>query len=1260
MPAQESPRRSPYQGLIPYGEDDAPYFFGREKETRLITANLFASPLTILYGASGVGKSSVLRAGAVHHLAQRNDLLVVFFNMWQGAASSELKGKIAEAAALIDANLDAPSDSVPLADYLGAVAGQLNRRLMIILDQFEEYFLYHPQDDEFAAEFPGAVTQAEAPVSFLISIREDFYAKLDRFEGRIPTLYDNYLRIEHLSRKSARAAIEKPIEQYNLVHVADGSPISIEPELVEAVLKQVEAGRVVLGEGGRGTVEAAKSLADVEAQIETPFLQMVLTRLWDEEMHARSDILRLETLERLGGAESIVRTHLDAVISTLPEHEQEIAARIFHYLVTPSGTKIAYSASDLAASAKLDEAEVVRVLEELSHRDVRILRPVHSTLNRSPAPRYQIFHDVLAPAILIWRTSYMQEYERAKAERRAEEQQRTAKNQARMEEQAKVAGRMRRLAAALALVSLLAVVLAVVALFQRAKARDNEKLAAARELAGTASIHLNSDPELSVLLALEAVHKLSGQSLWEARGKEAWSALHEAIQASRVRLTLPFDNPQVEDSAGIGSVHFVSNLNHAVAINSQGLATVWDTVTGEKLRVIPSPIERVEHRALSPDGSLFVTAGPVPAELGSTGNLGSDARTNVLLWDTATGKSSSVPHDSRKGDILNLSFINDGKTLAIVGYVSHPENGTALITLQLWDVVARRPGETYDLNSKGPYTIVPKYVAFSFGAKRILISGVSEQVMVWDAPSRSILRVLKLKEAVLSPDGTIVAGLNNDELKVLKADSGQTLHTLFSPGAGVSDEGQRKHNNITDSAADVIGKYLPSPADNKEENKRNYFRNPTFSPDGKYLAASMPSEGTVGVWEVASGAEVLSVLGEVRESDAPPPFSFSADGNRFAAPGSNGTVKVWDLESHDEPLTVMGHKGLITSISFSPDGQRLNTGSNDGTARVWDISSSGDEVFTSGLDKVENIVYRPKGKHLAVTQAKAGVSVWDTETGTNVYSKTLSGFVFGIAYSPDGERLAISDIQGNVRLLDAASGDILSTFSATPQKAIWAVAFSPDGKRLAAACSDGTAHVLDAESGLELGVLIGHEGKVVSIAFSPDGRYIATGSKDKTAILWDARTYRELHRLTSHDDTVSRVAFSPDRKRLATSSPDHYVKIWDVESGQALLKLSGHSDKVLSVSFSPDGRHIATTSSDQTTKVWDARSGEELLTLRGHRAPVNLAAFSPDGARLATCSDDGTIRVYTLSSEELIALARKHISPNRELTTEERKKYLHE
>ena len=63
------------------------------------------------------------------------------------------------------------------------------RPLLVVLDQFEEYFLYHPDEDgagTFAVEFPRLVNEPNLRVNFLLSIREDAWAKLDRFEGRIP------------------------------------------------------------------------------------------------------------------------------------------------------------------------------------------------------------------------------------------------------------------------------------------------------------------------------------------------------------------------------------------------------------------------------------------------------------------------------------------------------------------------------------------------------------------------------------------------------------------------------------------------------------------------------------------------------------------------------------------------------------------------------------------------------------------------------------------------------------------------------------------------------------------------------------------------------------------------------------------------------------------------------------------------------------------------------------------------------------------
>src|SRR5262249_30373928 len=121
-----------------------------------------------------------------------------------------------------------------------------------------------------------------------------------------------------------------------------------EPALVERILDEVEVGRVAFGSAGVGVLDGAGT---GERSIELPYLQLVLARLWDEERRDGSHVLRLETLERLGGAERIVRTHLDVALDALDPDDQEVAAAVFRYLVTPSGTKIAHRVDDLAEYA---------------------------------------------------------------------------------------------------------------------------------------------------------------------------------------------------------------------------------------------------------------------------------------------------------------------------------------------------------------------------------------------------------------------------------------------------------------------------------------------------------------------------------------------------------------------------------------------------------------------------------------------------------------------------------------------------------------------------------------------------------------------------------------------------------------------------------------------------------------------------------------------------------------------------------------------
>ncbi len=388
------PRTSPYQGLIPYTEEDAQFFFGREKDIRLITANLFASPLTILYGPSGVGKSSVLRAGVVTQLSRRDDLALIYISDWKAEPLEQLKTMLASLPNLTPA----PDKSQPLSELLSECVSRLDTRLMILLDQFEEYFLYHPVEDVFTIQFSRAVMQTDAPASFLISIREDGLAKLDRFEGRIPILFDNYLRLEHLDDTAARAAIEKPIDKYNELFLMGKTGMQIEPALVTEVLRELKSGQVSLKGIGHGTLDQGSPRT-----VETPYLQLVMTRLWQAEIELGSRLLRLTTLKSLGGAEKIVRTHMDGVLKKLTRPQRFLASRILQYLVTPSGSKIALGPNDLASYAEAPPRQVGTLLHRLTQPDIRLLRAVQTP--GKAEVRYEIFHDVLALPILNWRAN---------------------------------------------------------------------------------------------------------------------------------------------------------------------------------------------------------------------------------------------------------------------------------------------------------------------------------------------------------------------------------------------------------------------------------------------------------------------------------------------------------------------------------------------------------------------------------------------------------------------------------------------------------------------------------------------------------------------------------------------------------------------------------------------------------------------------------------------------------------------------------------
>jgi len=1191
---QASPRPpliAPYKGLTSYAEDDAPIFFGRDAEREIIAANLLAMRLTVLYGASGVGKSSVLRAGVawrLRELGRQNlaefgapRLAVVVFDSWRDDPVAGLIERVERSVVAAWDGQEVPaappvppailaSPQPTLAQALQGWAERVDGSLLIILDQFEEYFLYHAHEDgpgSFAIELPRVVNRPDLRVNVLIALREDALAGLDRFKGRIPTLFDNYLRVDHLDQAAARAAVEQPLAYVNRAYAADGFRVAVESALVDEVVAQVRTGQVVLDRDGRGAI--ANGVAPAEARVETPYLQLVLTRLWDEEMRAGSRTLRLATLEDLGGAERIVRTHLDEAMAALPAREQDVAARVFRYLVAPSGTKVAYSVDDLAAYADTPAEALAPVLERLSGAGSRILRPVAPPPHQPALTRYEIFHDVLIPAILDWRARYASaQRERADQERQQQALQRAwdeanaqkeqaAAERRRAEAQARTARRLRRHALSLALVSLLAVAAAVAAFaaWQAARssrqqaeaARDiangQARLATSRALAAQAPTHLGDQYDLALLLAAQATEITATV---EAKG-----SLLAALGAN------PYLSAYLNGHTGpVTAVAFGPHDATLASGSGDGTVILWDVATRHILARLTNgngsaPVDNV---AFSPDGKRLAVG---------------SADGTLRLWDMATRRLLGQPLTDGLGAVAGLAYSPDGGALAA-------GQGRAVV---LWDIATRRPLGQPLSGAAGTVTSV----AFSPDG-RTLAAGRGHSVVLWDVATRRRSgqpfrgHTRDVSAVAFSPDGTTLAAGSADRTII--------LWDVVSH--------QRLGQVLSGHQAAVTGL--------------------AFSPDGNTLISSS-NDATVRLWDVALQQPLIG----------------------------------------SPPTGLTGHTGAVDAVAISPDGTMIASGGADHRVILWNMAprSRIERSLPLRAGPLHNVVFSPDG-HILATGGDNTVWLWDTK-GQRLLAALHSqaGTVYNVALSPDGHTLAVGTATGHLQFWDFATRRPLGPAIAADTNVINSVVFSPDGRTLATGSLDGAVRLWDVATRRQLGPpLLGRASEVWSVAFSPDGRLLASSGRDHAVRLWNVATHRlQGVPLVGHTDAVWSGAFGPDGRTLATASWDNTVRLWDVASGRPLgPALTGHSGSVDVVRFSPDGATLASGSQDGTVILWDVATHQRIgPPLDARAGAVWSVAFSPDGATLAAVGPDGTVRLWDTSvaswRRRACAIAGRDLTP---------------
>jgi len=1140
----------PYKGLNYFDEADADLFVGREALTAKLVERVISltsndqrneDRFLAIVGASGSGKSSLVRAGLVSALrwdqASADWQIHVFtptaFPLESLAASLTTEHPSVMPSTVLTDEL--MHDSRGLLNFAQRTLGPKNgARLLLVVDQFEELFALCRSEEERASFIDNLLTAAskpDGPVTLIITLRADFYAHCASYPHLREALAQHQEYIGAMNHEELRRAVEEPAQRGRwelepglvdlLLHDVGHEPGAL-PLLSHALLEtwQRRRGRTMTLSGYASSGGVRGAIAETaetvftdqfthEQQAIARRIFLRLTELSDET--AASDTRRRATFKELilkpeqaTTTHTVLKALADARLIITNENSAEVAHEaLIREWPTLRGW-LEDNRENLRLHRQLTEAaqewQTMADEPDLLYRGARLAQ----------AREWASFHNEEMNALeREFLQASVESSERELAEREAQRQRELDLQKQRTEEQTQAATQLRRRALFLTGALVIAGVLALTAFAFGQRAGREARLSSSRELAAAAISNLEVDPERSILLALQSVS--IGDTL------EAENALHKAVLTSRLRLTLKGHTNAVTGVA-------VSPDGIRIATSSlDGTVKIWNAATGKEILTLHGHSDAVWSVAFSPNGLQIVT---------------SSSDKTAKVWDAASG---------------NVLVTLSGHTAGISRAVFSPIDGDTRVatasddgTAKVWDAKTGRElltlsGQSDSINS----------VTFSPDGTRIATGQANGIAKVWDANSGDELLTLSghagpVNSIGFSPDGMklVTAGFDGTA-KVWDAKTGQNLLTLTG------------HHNTTISSV-------------------------AFSPDGSRLATSS-TDTTVKIWDAVSGMELFTLAGH---TDYVTGVAFGPDDNQLVTTSLDGTAKIWDLTPSHELFGLPVYDDILSSVAISPDGRRLATAGQQ--VLIWDLVT-GKLLFklAGHTGFVHSAQFSPDGMRLATISEDETARIWDLKTRSELLKvlvgKSENANTMTVAFSPDGERLALTDKENTVTVWNAASGDELLTLKGHTAP-ITGIAFDPVGTRLATASDDG-ARVWEAATGKEL-LKLKEAGSILTVAFSPDGKRLATGHPDGTVIIWDVTTGQKLLLLFGHTRAIFSVAFTPDGSRLATASGDATVKIWDAGSGKELFTLFGHTGRVFDLAISPDGTRLATAGQDGISRVY--------------------------------------------------------------------------
>jgi DNA-binding SARP family transcriptional activator/serine/threonine protein kinase/WD40 repeat protein len=1179
--------RNPYKGLAAFHERDAADFFGRAAATDELCRALAGSHLLAIVGPSGIGKSSVARAGLTPAL--RSGRLPgserwLITDMLPGSHPFfELQRALERVA------IDLPVDlterlAAQRPDALSDVAQALpdGADLLVLVDQFEELFTMVSEGESRA--FLNLLTTSihSQSVRFVFTLRADFLDRPLRYSGFGSVLKASTVMLAAPNQDELAEAIARP---------AQGVGVEVAPELVERMVVEVHDEPGAL-----------------------PLLQHTLGELFKSR---HTDLIGMSDFDEVGGVTGSLSKRAESIYGDLTGDGQSRIKQVLLRLVTivdesaPTRRRVRLTdLDDLDAQASIDAFARSRLL-------------VYDNDPETRTPTVEVAHEALLthwPRLAGWIDGAREDLGMS---RRLDEARRDwegsgrdpgylltggrlAQHQAwtsstslvltepdreylsesiQHEDRRRTTSRRRR-SLVLAGFAMAAVVASIFALL----ASSNASRADAERLVASASSVGEEDPELGLLLAL--------QGFRESPSLAAKTAINQGLQTQRELMVI--EAPQGSGRA-IGAIDPAGEL---VAVGGAQTSTVqmwkvgadaplWDvSVTDDETSVLSS----LPAIWFSSDGqSLFVPLSP--RSIADEPGVSDSPAGGIYELDVATGEVRSFVHvpcffrASPAGTqfangplwaIDRLGPLPDG-TCDFLGAaeILDFDTGETVFTMPIESSVeptisadGRLLAVTASWPEGGPYSSSADYpddVRYFDGVR--VVDTVTGTVVFEDEVFAA---------AVISPDGRHLL-TDRDPSYLYDLDSGERLQTF-----------QGLHNRMR------------------------------FVGDGSLVATSSPSTGAAQVFDAESGAMLLSMPGGNTNR-----ISLSEDGSVMAT-SDFATVRVWDsnpvARGHLEPLELPAYDDLsvyrdvdsafyldalsvvgprllarragldfvgapVPPIPYRVDVVNLSQGERLWGGDYWAAElGPGDVAFVQRLLDVDVVspqgvagsmhIGRPElvdagtGSHLMFLEGcehywvPMGPTHFENAPGCDL--ETAFNF-FNIGFSADGSTLVGATALGATVVWDLESGEIIRT--GPPELTAeryhlpgyrWATALSPDGNQIMVppGADEWAIHANTGElPAVEIQDV--HSGRV-SGSFTVDrwvdfmtyvpaiDRYVGSGT---SLLVVDPSSWETIQLSSSQPVVITDMDISPDGTRAATVNLDNLLAVWDLESGSLVAEL---------------------------------------------------------------------------------------------------------